>query len=299
MNLLITGAWQEAKEYIETIEKIGHQVLFLQFEKDELPCDYEWVEGIVGNGIFLTHPIEKFKNLRYIHLTSAGFDRVPMSYVEEHNIEIYNAKGVYSIPMAECAVSGVLQIYKQARYFYANQQAHRWEKHRGLLELYGKKVAIVGCGSVGTECAKRFAAFGCNVIGVDLYPREDKNYSKMVKLRELDQLLTIIDVLVLAVPLTDETRHLMNISRFERMKTGAVLVNIARGAVIDTNALCEILSRLEGAVLDVFEDEPLEEDSPLWMAENVIITPHNSFVGDNNQKRLSNLIMRNIEGKYL
>ena len=78
MNLLITGAWQQAKEYIPTIESKGHQVQFLQFERDELPCEYEWVEGIIGNGIFLSHPIEKFVNLQYIQLTSAGFERVPM-----------------------------------------------------------------------------------------------------------------------------------------------------------------------------------------------------------------------------
>lgn len=297
MNLLITGAWQDAKEYIETIEKMGHQVRFLQFEKDELPCDYEWVNGIIGNGIFLSHPIEKFVNLRYIQLTSAGFDRVPMDYVRAHNIKINNARGVYSIPMAEFAVSGVLQIYKQARYFYGNQQAHRWEKHRGLMELYGKTVAVIGCGSVGTECAKRFAAFGCNIVGIDLYPREDANYSKMVELSELDQLLPIMDVLVLTLPLTDGTRHLMNKSRFGKMKTGAILVNIARGEVVDTNALSEVLPRLEGAVLDVFEEEPLSVSSPLWKMEKVILTPHNSFVGENNQHRLSDVIIKNLEGK--
>ena len=78
MNLLITGAWKQAKEYIPLIESKGHQVRFLQYEKDELPCEYEWVEGIIGNGIFLSHPIERFSNLRYIQLTSAGFDRVPI-----------------------------------------------------------------------------------------------------------------------------------------------------------------------------------------------------------------------------
>lgn len=122
MNILITGAWQQANEYIDIIEKKGHQVQFLQFEKDALPCDYEWVEGIIGNGIFLTHPIEKFINLKYIQLTSAGYDRVPMNYVKEHNIDIYNARGVYSIPMAEYAVAGVLSLYKEQRFFAQKQK---------------------------------------------------------------------------------------------------------------------------------------------------------------------------------
>ena len=109
MNLLITGAWQDARAQIPALEKMGHSVKFLQYEKDALPCGYDWAEGIVCNGLFLHHPIEKFENLTYIQLTSAGFDRVPMDYVREKGIEIHNARGVYSVPMAEFALAGVLQ----------------------------------------------------------------------------------------------------------------------------------------------------------------------------------------------
>ena len=117
MNLLITGAWHGAQEHIAEIEAMGHEVRFLQWEKDEI-VDPDWVEGVIGNGLFLHHPIESFPNLQYIQLTSAGFDRVPMDYVKAHGIEIHNAKGIYSIPMAEYAVAGVLQLYKQSRFFY-------------------------------------------------------------------------------------------------------------------------------------------------------------------------------------
>ena len=117
MNLLVTGAWQGAKDGIEQLKTLGHQVQFLQFEKDELPCSYEWVEGVICNGLFLSHPIERFTHLKYIQLTSAGFDRVDMQYVKKHNIEIHNARGVYSIPMAEFAIFGVLELYKQGKFF--------------------------------------------------------------------------------------------------------------------------------------------------------------------------------------
>lgn len=286
MNLLITGAWQQAKEYIPTIESKGHQVQFLQFEKDELPCEYEWVEGIIGNGIFLSHPIEKFTNLEYIQLTSAGFDRVPMEYVKEHGIEIHNAKGVFSIPMAEFAVAGVLELYKKMRFFHENQKKHNWEKHRGLLELFGKTVVIVGCGDVGIECAKRFRAFGCTVIGVNRTVKEKVAFDRIVPLSEIDMVLRSADVVVLTVALTEETRHLMNADRLKLLKGSAILVNIARGGIIDTNALIDCLPNLGGAVLDVFEEEPLDEKSPLWDMKNVLITPHNSFVGDGNKERL-------------
>ena len=295
MNLLVTGAWSDGKNCITELEAMGHTVVFMQYEKDELPCSYEWVEGVVCNGLFLSHPIEKFTILRYIQLTSAGFDRVDMEYVKAHGIEIHNARGVYSIPMAEFAISGVLQLYKQAAFFRENQKRHLWEKHRGLLELAGKKVLIVGCGSVGNECAKRFAAFGCEVTGVDLYPREDSLYSKVLPLDKLDDTLITADIVVLTLPLSEQTRHLMNDNKLSLLKDGAVLVNIARGAIVDTEALIKHIDRLGGAVLDVFEEEPLIDNSPLWDKPNVILTPHNSFVGEGNGERLRENISTNLE----
>ena len=294
MNLLVTGAWADAKAHISELEAMGHTVCFLQYEKDQLPCEYGWVEGIICNGLFLSHPIERFTNLRYIQLTSAGFDRVDMDYVKAHGIEIHNARGVYSIPMAEFAVCGVLQLYKQAAFFRENQKHHLWEKHRRLLELSGKRVLIVGCGSVGNECAKRFAAFGCEVIGVDLYPRKDSLYSEMLPLKQLDNALSKADVIILTLPLTAQTKHLINDDRLSLLKSTAVLVNIARGAIIDTEALLKYIDNLGGAVLDVFEDEPLSETSSLWDKENIILTPHNSFVGEGNRERLNAVILSTL-----
>lgn len=299
MKILITGAWQNAQEHIKEIESMGHETVFMQWEKDELPCPPEEIEGVICNGLFLYHDIEKFTNLRYIQLTSAGLDRVPLDYIREHGIEIHNARGVYSVPMAEFTVCGVLNICKQSRFFMDNQKAHKWEKNRNLLELFGKTVCIVGCGSVGTECAKRFKAFGCKIAGVDIAPRQDSNYDRIVLFEGLDDALPSADVIVLTIPLTEETKHLINSDRLSLMKPTAILVNIARGAVVDTNALIEALQKgtLGGAVLDVFEDEPLGEESPLWDIDNVVVTPHCSFVGENNNSRLNGLIINNLEKK--
>lgn len=295
MNLLVTGAWSGAKENIKKLEVLGHQVCFMQFEGEKLPCSYEWVEGVICNGLFLTHNIEKFLNLRYIQLTSAGFDRVPMDYIKKQGIKIHNARGVYSIPMAEFAVLGVLQIYKQSKVFLENQMNQKWEKNRGLLELYGKTVCIVGCGNVGTECAIRFKVFGCKVIGVDSFPRVDLNYDDMVSISKLDEQLPNADVIVLTLPLTENTKHIMNKERFAILKKNSVIVNIARGAVVDTEAMIEVLPTLGGAVLDVFEEEPLDNGSPLWHMRNVIITPHNSFVGDGNKDRMTKVVFERLE----
>lgn len=295
MKLLITGAWKCSGEQINQIESLGHKVIFMQNEKDNLPCDYAEIEGVVCNGLFLSHPIEKFTNLKFIQLTSAGFDRVPMEYAKKNNIEVFNARGVYSIPMAEFAICGVLQIYKQSRFFYENQRDGKWEKNRELLELNGKTVCIVGCGNVGTECAKRFKAFSTRVIGVDLFVREDENYEKIYPLSQLEECLSISNVVVLTLPLTEQTKGLMNQKTFAKMKEGSVLVNIARGAVVEEKALLNALdNKLLGAVLDVFEEEPLANDNPLWKKKNAIITPHNSFVGDGNNKRLFNVVLNNL-----
>lgn len=294
MNLLITGAWSEAKSHIEQIEAMGHRVSFLQQEADELPCAPTWVEGVVCNGLFLHHPIDQFTGLRFIQLTSAGFDRVDMDYVQARGIEIHSARGVYSVPMAEFAVCGVLQLYKQSRFFYKNQKARRWEKHRGLLELYGKTVTILGCGSVGTECAKRFKAFGCRVLGVDIAVREDDNYEKIHPLSALDAILPETDVLILTVPLTRETASIMDRRRIGLLKPDSVLVNISRGKTVEESALSEALKKNElmGAVCDVFEEEPIPKTNQLWEANNLILTPHNSFVSDNISKRVSGCIMQ-------
>ena len=291
MNLLITGAWPEAKEHIAEIERMGHSVVFLQQEKEQLPCAYEWVEGVICNGLFLHHPISLFTNLRYIQLTSAGYDRVPMKEVERRRIKIYNARGVYSIPMAEFAVAGVLDLYKDMAQFRKQQERHEWIKNRKIRELAGSKVVIVGCGSVGTECAKRFKAFDCQVTGVDMIVREDPWYDKIIKIEEIDRELQGADVVVLTVPLTKETRGLIDERRLRLIGEQGILVNIARGGIIDQKAL----EAWNGsAVLDVFEEEPLEEDSPLWEKEGVIVTPHNSFVGSGNRRRLTDTIIGNL-----
>lgn len=299
MNILITGAWSDWENCREALEEMGHEVAFTQQEKDPLPVAYEWVEGTICNGLFLHHDIDQFVNLKYIQLTSAGTDRVPEEKIRARGIRLHNAWGVYSVPMAEFAFGGVLQLYKKSRYFADNQRLRRWEKHRGLQELAGKTVCILGCGSVGTACAKRFRAFDCRVVGVARSSGENPDYDEILPVQMLDAALSRSDIVVLTLPLTADTRYLMDRSRFAAMKPGSILVNIARGAIVDAEALIQALEeKLGGAVLDVFEEEPLAPHCPLWDMEHVILTPHNSFVGQGNGARLARIIMDNLEKKH-
>lgn len=295
MRLLITGAWKEAEKYIPQLKKRGHSVVFMQQESGKLPGDPSNVEGVICNGLFLHHDIKQFTNLKYIQLTSAGLDRVPADYIREHKITLNNARGVYSIPMAEFAVCGVLQLYKQALFFRENQSRRIWEKHRGLSELFGKKILIVGCGSVGTECAKRFSAFGCEVCGIDVEPFVNQEFISIFGLKELNNEISKADIIILTLPLNGQTKGLFDAKKLNSIKPGGVLVNISRGKIIDSDALISALTERDMyAVLDVFDYEPLDAASPLWNMKNVIITPHNSFVGDGNAKRLSDCIIHNL-----
>lgn len=309
MELLVTGAWHDAKEYIGEIEARGHRVHFLQFERDELPCSPDMIEGVICNGLFLYHKISDFINLRYIQLLSAGYDRVPMEHIIQHDIRLFSAGDVYCIPMAEFVIAGVLDLYKGMNKFRENQELHKWEKQRNLAELYDKTVCIFGCGNVGSACAKRFSAFGAHVVGVKKSKLRKEaqtlffknGFEKICAIEEKENVLNYIhqsDVIVSALPLTAMTHHFFNSEMFYAMKKSALFINISRGGVVETDVLINALKerKIAGAFLDVFDDEPLNKNSELWDIENIILTPHNSYVGDGNKKRLSAMILRNLDG---
>jgi phosphoglycerate dehydrogenase-like enzyme len=301
MNLLLTGAFKYTKGQLDSIQGLGFDITFVQDERVSLSevnqnINIAAIEAVVCNSLFLYNDITQFKNLKFIQLTSAGMDRVPLDYIKNHGIHIANARGVYSIPIAEWVVLKILEIYKNSRYFYKAQSERKWQKQRDLLELAGKTATIIGLGNVGIEIAKRLNAFGVDVIGVDnrlLDPAENDLVNELSVPDEIDGVLNKSDIVILTLPLSDQTRHMMNKYRFKAMRDGSVLVNVSRGGVIKETDLIEALqgNKFLGVALDVFEEEPLSEDSPLWEFEKVVITPHNSFVSERIDERLFSLIM--------
>ncbi|MEG3071874.1 MAG: hydroxyacid dehydrogenase [Peptococcaceae bacterium] len=304
MNLLLTGAFKYTKGQLDSIQDLGFDITFVQDERVLLSevnqnIDIASIDAVVCNNLFLYNDINQFKSLKFIQLTSAGMDRVPLDYIKNHGIHIANARGVYSIPMAEWVVLKILEIYKNSRYFYKAQSERKWQKRRDLLEISGKTAAIIGLGNVGIEIAKRLNAFGVHVIGVDsrlLDPAENDLVNELCVPDEIDRVLNKSDIVILALPLTDQTRHMMNKYRFKAMRDGSVLVNVSRGGVIKETDLIEALqgNKFLGVALDVFEEEPLNQDSPLWNFDNVIITPHNSFISDKVSERMFGLIIENL-----
>lgn len=297
-QVLLTGSYQYTEEQIHMIEKLGWKVTFVKNELEPIGVSADQFDAVVCNGLFLHNDIAEFKKLKLVQATSVGVERLPIEYMEKHHIMYYNAKGVYSIPMAEWAVMSILQIYKNVYGFFRKQQEHRWEKDRSLMELTGKKVCIIGYGEVGRETAKRLAAFGTEITAVNRSRvEEDGGISRWLPLDRLDEALPEADIVILCIALTEETKGLLNTDRLQRMKQGSLLVNVARGALIDEKALIRCLKeeKLRGAALDVFETEPLPEESELWEMPGVIISPHNSFVGDQIRERMFDLICENLK----
>lgn len=287
MKILVTGAFPLSEEERRELEHGGHELFFQQRESD--PTEHpEQFEAVICNALFQYNPIESFTSLKTIQLTSAGLNRVPLDYIQSKGISLHNASGVYSIPMAEFAIGGILQLYKGSRGFMESQEAHQWFKQRGLLELFGKTVCIVGTGDVGRETAKRLKAFGCHVLGLNRTVREVEGFDEVLPLSRLQAAAGRANVFMCSIALTDETRGMIDRKLFKVLPAGAVFVNVSRGALVEEPALIEWLQSgpALGAVLDVFETEPLPKDSPLWDMKNVILSPHNSFVGEGNHERL-------------
>lgn len=296
MELLLTGAYKFDERQIEEIQNIGYKPIFIQDERFPIDIDVDKVEVVVCNGLFLYNDISKFKNLKHIQLTSAGTDRVPLNYLHENKINLYTAKDVYSIPMAEWVVLKILEIYKSSNFFRKNQEEKTWEKKRDLLELTDKVITIVGCGNVGLEVAKRLKSFGTIVYGISRTKIESPYIDGSYTLSNLDELLKKSDILIVSIPLTQDTKYLFNKNKFKLMKDNSVLVNISRGSVINEEDLIEAIEsgKFLGIALDVMEKEPLPIDSKLWDNDRIIITPHNSFVSDKINERLFNVIKKNL-----
>lgn len=296
MKLLMTGAFNCTDEQKLNIEKLGCEVVFQQMENEPLTQEMYEAEAVICNGLFLHNDLDKFPNLKFIQLTSAGLDRVFVDRINEKGITLCNARGVYSTPMAECALWGVLSLYKNAKDFYEKQNNHIWEKKRNLRELSGSTICIVGCGSVGSECAKMFKPFASKIIAVDIVKPTSDLFDDYYAINNVSEAVKNADVVILTLPLTDETRNMFNRELLSQFKNESVLVNIARGAIVNEEDLINLLKngQLGGAVLDVFSTEPLNEDSELWNMKNVIITPHNSYASPKNRERLFESVYNNL-----
>jgi phosphoglycerate dehydrogenase-like enzyme len=270
-------------EQIEQIKKAcGGQVYRFETEEELLASGIttEVLFTWGGSGKMPVTYCKKAKNLKWFHSFSAGMDPVMKSEIANLPIIISSSSGIHSMTIAEHVMGFILAHNRTFKFMFQKQQEHVWAKGmtRMPVEAFGKTIGIIGAGAIGRQIAKRAKAFNMYTIGLRRNPKPEEVYDEMLDSDGLSSLLSRSDYVVVATPLTKETEHLINAQRLAEMKNTALLINIGRGAVVDEAALIEALreKRIGGAALDVFTEEPLPKDSPLWDMENVMITPHMS-----------------------
>lgn len=246
----------------------------------------------------LDHIVARSPRLRWIHSVSAGVDRVATPSVRAREITVTNARGVFSRPIAEYIVMMCLAVARRLPLLLELQRERTWQPLRGR-ELAELTIGIVGFGSIGAEVARLLAPFESRILATRRHPERGAGDAPNVELLALDHLsdlLRVADIVVVAAPLTSETAGLIGARQLQEMRQDAWLINIARGQLVDERALRRALESgwIGGAVLDVFSEEPLPPDSPLYGAPNLVITPHTSWSSDRVAERSIVLFVENL-----
>lgn len=214
--------------------------------------------------------------LRWVQSWSAGVDSFPLEQFEKKELFLTSASGIHAYPISETIFAMMLALTRKIHTYVRNQTKKKWD-HAGLkLEMHEKVIGIIGVGEIGLETAKIAKAFGMKVLGVRRSGAPAGFVDEMYTNGQLHDMLPLCDYVAVCLPLTKETYHLFGKEAFARMKPSAFFINIGRGEIANEKELADALAsgEIAGAGLDVFEKEPLPEDSPLWELENVIITPH-------------------------
>ncbi len=276
----------------------GREVTVEVYQGDPGPGLEEAVRGadvIVGDFTFRL-PIdarvaEAARGCRLIQQPSIGYQHIDLEATRRAGIPVANVGAANAVGVAEHAVMFMLCLLKKALYFHAKTAAGDWAQQEvftlGMYELQGKTVGIVGMGNIGKEVAARLRPFGCRILYHDKVRLSRELEGELgVEYASLEDLLRASDIVTLHVPLTPETRHLIDRERLALMKPEAYLLNLARGEVVDEEALAEALEqgRIAGAGLDVFAREPVDPDNPLLRSDRVILSPH--VAGGTNESRV-------------
>ncbi len=291
------------KENIAAIEALGYEVTLINENAHGSQS-----EGTLGLGdkatevLICYNPFDRLKlsdypQLKWIQLSSIGIDQLPKEEVLERGISVTNNQGGYSIPMGEWIVYKMLEAYKMGRTLQKQQAHKKWKMQSGVRELTHKKAMFLGTGTIAKEAAKRLEPFNIERIGINTTGHPAEGFDKVFFIEALEKEVAQADFLIVSVPHTPATEKLVSQKVLGAMKEDAVLINIARGAIIDEDALIQYLEegKFLSVALDVTVTEPLPAESPLWTFEQVDITPHNSWISEYRNQRRFDLILDNLE----
>jgi phosphoglycerate dehydrogenase-like enzyme len=264
----------------------GADVIFGDFTF-RLPIDAEAAEAARG--------------CQLIQQPSIGYQHIDLEATRAAGIPVANAGAANAIGVAEQTIMFILCLLKKALYFHNKTARGEWAQQEiftiGLNEVYGKTLGVVGMGNIGREVAARAKPFGCRIVYYDVAPLPAEIEAELGAERmELDDLLRVSDIVTLHVPLIPETTHLIDGEKLALMKPDAYLLNLARGEVIDEEALAEALQegRLAGAGIDVFTREPVSPDNPLLASDKVFLSPHVSGGTNESRVRILTITVENV-----
>lgn len=294
-----------------TIPKLTkHQRLYLMEICDDeiyfveglnaLTIPYEQVKIIITFGYDIHENIlNKMESLQWIHIFQTGIEHLPLNKILKYNIKLTHTKNVHGIPISEYVLSMILYSVRDIPRFIASKSAKYWDDGAELQvgEAYGKTVAIFGTGSIGSEIAKVLKSMHMTVLGVNTTGKSKRFFDKVYSMDNKYTVLEKSDFVVLVLPSTKETYHCIGEKELKKMKENSFLINVGRGSLIDTTAITKSLAegKIKGAALDVFEHEPLPEDSPLWDLKNLFITPHIATLTNRYYDRCINLFNINFK----
>ena len=303
-GLVTEKAYGQHRSHFDALDDAGHGLRWLRLADDGVlhgPAGAQPEVGWLSSDVFFGGLIERFfeivedaPDFRWLQSAAAGVDLEGYQRLMNRGARVCNAH-LTAIPIAEFVLRAVLDVFQDAERWRTARADGRWE-HHNFREVWRSRWLIIGLGAIGAETARRARAFEAHVTGVRRHPTGNEPVDHMIAPGEMSAALPDADVVVLAAPATPETENLVDDGFLSAMKPGSVLVNIARGKLINDEALLRALGgdRLAVAVLDVFNTEPLEADHPYWSHPKVVLTPHSSGGGIGRWERGAELFCDNL-----
>lgn len=252
---------------------------------------------IAVGGRFRGELLERADQLKLFACSWAGVDHLDLDRMAERDIAVTNASGVHGPNIAEHVLGWFLMITRRLGEGIRRQERHEWRHFQSIGEFDGSRVCIVGLGAIGTAIVDRLAGFDVETVGVRYSPEKGGPTDEVYGFDEITEALAGVEYLAIAAPLTEETDGLIGTKEFDTLPNNAVVVNIGRGPIIDTDALLHAAQRnqIHAAGLDVTDPEPLPPDHPLWNLGNIYITPHTAGHTPYYWDRVANTLLRNID----
>ncbi|WP_083547403.1 D-2-hydroxyacid dehydrogenase [Virgibacillus halodenitrificans] len=296
--MILFSAKISEKHQTRLKEEFTEQQFIMCSSMDEASAYLKAAEILVTYGEDLTPElIEHAAQLKWIMVLSAGMDRMPFDAIKAKGILVTNARGIHKTPMAEYAISMLLQVYRQANTLMEKEKAHEWDRNVRMEELNGKTVLVAGAGAIGQEVARLAKAFQMKTIGLSRSGEQREYFDENYQSTELESLLPETDIIVSVLPSTKETKEFYTYEHFKKLPKHAVFLNMGRGDAVKTEVILDAIRNKEiaHAVLDVFEEEPLPNDHPFWDEENITVTPHLSGISKLYQTRALDIFEENLK----